>query len=156
MNKTFGVIGIVLVLAVAACGGDDKKSTATATTTAGATPSYSGDKSSKFCQLGAEFSQRFNNLSASLAAGAEKAQAEITTLKDVIEQAKDEAPSSIKADVSKLATAFTQFFTQAQAANFDPQAIQSAGAKLVSVDVQQAGAHLQAYGQQVCGISPAG
>lgn len=162
MKRTVVALALVvgIGIALAGCSSSDKKTDASASSTAapatGASGAYSGDKGSKFCQLGADFSSRFSNLSSSLSAGVDKAKSEITTLKSVISEAKAAAPASVKSDVETLATAFDQFFSQAQAANFDPQALASAGSKLVTSNVQTAAQHLQAYGQQVCGLDTSG
>ncbi len=162
MKRAFVAIALVLGVAITGCSGSDKKTSASApstvapATTAAAGATFTGDKNSQFCQVGADFSSRFSNLNASLAGGADKAKSDITALRDVITQAKSTAPTSVKADVDTLATAFDQFFTQAQAANFDPQAVTSAGSKLVTSNVQMAAQHLQAYGQQVCGLDTSG
>src|SRR4051794_12110413 len=162
MKRAVVALALVLGVAVTACSSSDKKTDASASstsgpvTTGGSGVTFTGDKNSDFCRLGAEFNSRFGNLSDSLSGGVEKAKTEMTTLKDVIAQAKDKAPSAIKGDVDTLATAFDAFFSDISAANFDPQAVAGAGSKLVNRDVTTAAQHLQAYGQQVCGLDTSG
>ncbi|HEX8770574.1 MAG TPA: hypothetical protein VF711_07395 [Acidimicrobiales bacterium] len=156
-------IALVLGVGLTACSSssnDEKKTGALATSTSAPVTApgvtYTGDKNSDFCRLGAEFSNRFSNLNASLSGGPDKARTEMAALKGVIEQAKSAAPTAVKADVDTLATAFDQFFTQVSAANFDPQAVAGAGSKLVNSNVQTAAQHLQAYAEQVCGLATSG
>jgi hypothetical protein len=162
MKRAILVTGLALGIAATACSSSSKKSDASASSTAApvvtsaSSGTYTGDKNSQFCRLGAEFSTRFSNLNASLSGGADKARTEISTLKDVIGQAKAAAPQAVKGDVDTLAGAFDQFFSEAEGANFDPQALASAGSKLVNSNVQTAAQHLQAYGQQVCGLDTSG
>lgn len=162
MKRAVVVVALVLGVAVSACSSSDKKTDASASstsgpvTTSGSAVTYTGDKNSDFCRIGAEFSSRFGNLSDSLGGGAEKAKSEMTTLKDVIARAKEKVPSAIKTDVDALATAFDAFFNEISAANFDPQAVAGAGSKLVNRNVTAAAQHLQAYGEQVCGLDTSG
>jgi hypothetical protein len=157
-------VAIVVALGLAACSSGDKTSTASSNTTSAASATtvasgttYTGDANSKFCQLGADFSDRFSNITSSLSGGVDKAKTEITALRDVITQAKANAPASVKADVQTLADAFQQFFDQLQAAGFNITKLPSdAATKLQGPEVQNAAKDLVTYGQQVCGLDATG
>ncbi|HUQ63947.1 MAG TPA: hypothetical protein VM121_09340 [Acidimicrobiales bacterium] len=157
MKRWVPVLAVVAGLALSACGSDDKDSaTATSTTAAtGATPTsqaYTGNPDSRFCQVASDVSQRFANLGVALQGTADGLRSAISGLKTVVDDAKASAPPALKGDVDALANAFNQFSDQVQAANYEPKAAAAAVAKLGTADVQTAGGHLQAYGQQVCGI----
>jgi hypothetical protein len=161
----------VSVTTATAAGGSATTSASGSATTAsggssGATttsPSYSGNANSDFCNLAKDLSS--SDFANSLSDSNTDLKATLDKLNDAINSAKDKAPSEIKNDVATLATAFKQyrdFFAQydfdvaklTAAAQKDPKVLQQATDMLSSSDIETADAHITAYAQQVCGISP--
>jgi hypothetical protein len=157
MKRWAPVLVVIAGLTLSACGSDDDSASSNSTSAAGRASSspdatYTGNPDSRFCQLASDVTDRFENLGAALQGGADTLKSEVTGLKAVVDEAKDSAPAALKDDVDSLANAFNQFVGQVQAANYDPKAAAAAVSKLGTSNVQTAGAHLQAYGEQVCGI----
>ena len=150
-------IGIALtaVLVVAGCGGDDSEETAsnTAPTAAPATtaPTFSGSGSAEFCGLVKTYSDRATGLSRATSTPAQLRQL-ATELGTAIREAVAVAPAEIKADVSLVAAAATDYLAGLNRAGYDlnrvpPESLQ----KFQAPDVQAASQRLQVYGQTVCG-----
>jgi hypothetical protein len=159
MRRPIAVLAAATFIALmAGCSsGSSKKDTASSGTTvapaATTAPSYSGDSNSRFCQLGANLSQRLGNIGSSFSSSLAEAKASVSQIKSLVDQAQASTPGSVKSDVQTLATAFNQFVGQVQAANSLPE-VSAALTKFGSnADVQKAVNDLQAYGQQVCGIT---
>lgn len=158
MTKKVLLLFLVGGLVLSACS-SDKKSSASSSTTAALTatttvPVFSGDKNSAFCRIGADFSSRFDNLPAALQGSPDNLRSQMNALKDVVDRAKASAPDPVKNDIGALANVFDQFFSRLEATNYDMRAAATELAKVASPDVQAAAARLQAYGEQVCRISP--
>jgi hypothetical protein len=141
---------------LSACSSDKKTSASSSTTSAvGATttvPRYTGDKNSDFCRIGADFNSRFENLPEVLSGSADNVRIQLNALKSVVNEAKASAPDAIKSDTASLATVFDQFFSKLESTNYNPGQAASELAKLATPEVQTAVGHVQAYGEQVCGI----
>lgn len=158
MKRLVPLVVMVTGLILSSCGSDEKSSASSSTTVAPVTTpgpgvSYTGDRDSRFCQVGADFSQRFGSLGTALQGSAESLKTEVAALKEVVDEAKAAAPDAVKSDVETLGRAFSQFFSQLEATNYDPKAAAAGAAKLGTSEVQLAVQHLQAYGAQVCGLA---
>jgi hypothetical protein len=146
------------LLLAAGCGSSKKSSTtattaATTSTTAIAgastsTPTFSGSKNSKFCDVGRQFSsidvatlgtdpktlfQKFDALSSQL----------VST-----------APSDIKADITTVVAAINQVEAAFKAVNYDATKIDPASVAAIQDPKFNASlARIDAYATQVCGIT---
>jgi hypothetical protein len=150
-------LGLALsaVLVLTGCGGGDSDETATTTpptTTAQATaPTFSGAGSGQFCQLVATYSDRVSGLSRATSTPAQVRQLS-NELGSAIQQAVAVAPAEIKADVSLVAAAATDFLAGLQRAGYDLNKLpQESLQKFQAPDVQAATQRLTTYGQSVCG-----
>ena len=148
-------IAVFAVLVLTGCGGGDSDETATTTpptTTAEATnPTFSGAGSGRYCQLVATYSDRVSGLSRATSTPAQVRQLS-TELGSAIQEAVAVAPAEIKADVSLVAAAATDFLAGLERAGYDlnkvpPESLQ----KFQAPDVQAATQRVTAYGQTVCG-----
>ncbi len=148
-------IAVFAVAVLSACGGGDSDEAAstTAPTAAPATPppTFSGAGSAQFCALVKTYSDRLGGLSRADSTPAQVRQF-ATELGSAIQQAVAVAPTEIKADVTLVAAAATDYLAGLQRAGYDlnrvpPEALQ----KFQAPDVQAATQRLQVYGQTVCG-----
>jgi len=163
--KPVAVLVLVLVLAVAGCGGGKKKSAAAATTaattttsaasTGAVTPSFA---SSKNCQqlaaLGAKMSQ-------ALQASAGNGLSSLGDEANIFKTLASAAPAEIRGDFETFAAAFSGYAKALSNAGIKagktPTAAQiaalTAAAKAVSTPkLQAAEQHLAAWGQTNCGV----
>ncbi len=143
---------LLSVVLVAGCGGGDSDESAPTTAPADATaPTFSGAGSAEFCGLVNTYTDRLTGLSRATSMPVQVRQF-ATELGPAIQQAVAVAPAEIKADVTLVAAAATDYLAGLQRAGYDlnrvpPEALQ----KFQAPDVQAATQRLQVYGQTVCG-----
>ncbi len=153
-DLTLLVVGIVAVVALAACGGSDKKATTTTisplTTTKSIDTNFTGAGSAEFCDLAktlnTDISGATGGSTAQLKADLEKADA-------AIHRAVDIAPAEIKPDVKVIADSFTTAVTAIAGANYDLTKVPPAAlATFQTPEFSNSAARLQAYMTDVCKV----
>jgi len=154
MRRVLSVLAVATaVFVLAACGGGDDDEASTATTnTPSATgitpPTYEGSSDSEFCRLGRENNARLQDITGAfgdpivLARLLQEAAPEVRKAAAV-------APPEIKNDVTVLADGFETLLGSLQAGQPDTSVI-------LDPRFQTAATNLNAYAQQVCGITGAG
>jgi hypothetical protein len=161
--RRLGALAAVVVAAavVGGCGGSGSKSskssktlptqsTATGATTA---PTFSGAGSARFCELVRTYRDRLAGLTGPSSTPAQRRQFG-QELGPAIRQAVAVAPAEIKADVTLVAGAATDYLAALEKAGYDfgkvpPDALE----RFQAPDVMAASSRLEAYSRNVCGIS---
>jgi hypothetical protein len=149
--------GVLLALALAACGGGSKGTPAASgttvevATTALAPVGGQGD-SGRFCALIKTYSDRLAGIS-----GTRSSPDEIrrfaTELGSAIQQAVAVAPPDVKADATLVATAAADYLAALQKAGYDLAKLPpDAASSFQAPDVAAASSRIGAYSKNVCGI----
>jgi hypothetical protein len=126
------------------------------------TPSFSGDKNSDFCTYIKDIAN--SDLAANLGEDSSKLKDDLSQINDVLSQAQSKAPAEIKGDLATVANGIKQyrdFLAQydydvaklTAAAQKDPTVLQKVTDAFSDPKYEQATARIEAYGQQVCGIT---
>jgi hypothetical protein len=145
---------LLLLVALSACGGSSKPSTAPLTTNGATVATFSGKDSGAFCPIVGPFVHA-TDLQA-VFTDAEAAKARVAELRPVIAEARRKAPPEIKADVERVADRVTQGFDALAAANYQALKIDRATIDALLGDEQfkASAARIGEYAQQVCRVSP--
>jgi hypothetical protein len=140
-------------------------STATSSDGTGSTttPSFKGDKNSDFCSYIKNVAN--SDFANSLGEDSTKLKDDLEKTQDVLSQAQSKAPSEIKADLGTVSSTIKQYqdllakydYDVAKltaAAQKDPKVLQQATDLFSDQKFAEASSRIEAYGQQVCGITP--
>lgn len=158
MRRLFIGPAALAMMVVAACGGDSSSDTQSSTTPTTAAPagsgsSFSGRDSDQFCALVRTYTDRLSGLSRANTTAAQVRQL-ATELGSAIQQAVAVAPTEIKADVTLVSRAATDYLAALQKAGYDFGKLpQDAAARFQAPDVAAASGRLQDYSRSVCGTS---
>jgi hypothetical protein len=156
--KRFGGAAVLSALVLAGCGGKGSSSTATTaanpTTTVGAgsttTPSFTGSKSSKYCEL----ARQLPSPATADLTDAAKMKALFQQFDTFAAQFLAVVPAAIKTDADTVVNGLKQLETSLKAVNYDVTKVDpSALSSLTDPNFIAATDRIDAYDSQVCGIS---
>jgi len=156
--------GVLALLIMAGCSGDDDKDRNTAITAPTATAggptttvrpvdtSFTGQNSAQFCTLAKTYNERFSKVSAN------PTPAELRTVtregQTAISQAVSAAPAEIKNDVQVISAAFTTLLGELEKVNFEAAKLPPAALSSLSApEFAQSTTRFQAYIRNVCGVT---
>ena len=175
--------GALVALLLAGCGGDNSASVSSATTSGGSAtassattasssdsannanttaPSFTGDANSDFCSFVKDIAN--SDFAANLGEDSSKLKDDLQQVDDVMSKALSKAPAEIKDDLATVANGIKQyrdFLAQydydvakiTAAAQKDPTVLQKVTDAFSDPKFEQASTRVEAYGQQVCGLS---
>jgi hypothetical protein len=146
----------------------DNSSTTTASSTARSddasttTPSFKGNANSEFCTYVKQIAN--SDLASNLGEDPSKLKDDLQQVGQVLDNAVSKAPAEIKDDLTTVASGIKQYrdflaqydYDMAKltaAAQKDPTVIQKVTDTLSDPKFEQASTRIEAYGQQVCGLS---
>ncbi len=149
-------LALVVVIGLFGCGGDSEETATTTTlppTTAAPTtalPTGNDQAGTPFCALARTYNEKANGIATS-AGDPAKLRAAVTDAESAIRRAKDVAPASIKADVTKVATTASEVMAGLQKNNYDLAATPEV-TKLQDPAFQKSFGAVYAYARAHCGI----